>query len=247
MHLRRTRPAPSHTQGFTLIELLVAVSIMAVMAVMAWRALDGMQNTSAQSRGRTDATLTLDAGLAQWVADLDNLQELPNTTALDWNGRALRITRRHSSDPAQGVLVVAWTRGPRSLGSGVDTDQWLRWQSAPLRSRQEWQAAWRNAALWTQSNGAENPNTTEPSREVAIAPLQQWQIYYFRGGAWSNALSSAGTPEAAALPDAANPNPNPNASVPDGVRLVLTIAPPHPLAGVITRDWARTTKVGPAP
>jgi hypothetical protein len=35
--------------------------------------------------------------------------------------------------------------------------------------------------------------------------------------------------------------------VPDGVRLVLTIAPPHPLAGVITRDWARTTKVGPAP
>ena len=242
MHTRRTGLAHRRTLGFTLIELLVAVSIMAVMAVMAWRALDGMQNTSSQSRTRTDAALTLDAGLAQWVADLDNLQELPNTTALDWNGRALRITRRHSSDLTQGLLVGAWTRNPRN-----DTDQWLRWQSAPLRSRQEWQAAWRSAALWTQSNGAENPNTAEPSREVAIAPLQQWQIYYFRGGAWSNALSSAGTPEAAPLPGAANSNANPNASVPDGVRLVLTVAPPHPLAGVLTRDWARTTNVGAAP
>jgi general secretion pathway protein J len=247
MHTRCPGPATGHhfgckaIQGFTLIELLVAVSIMAVMAVMAWRALDGMQGASTQSRSHTDAVLTLDAGLAQWVADLDNMQELPHTTPLDWNGRALRITRRDNSDPAQGLLVVAWTRNPRTQGNpGIASDQWLRWQSAPLRTRQAWQAAWRSADLWVQNQGADKPNTTEPSREVAIAPLQQWQIYYFRGGAWSNALSSAGTPDASATQ-------NPNASVPDGVRLGLTLAAPHPLAGVLTRDWARATHTGAAP
>lgn len=239
-------------RGFTLIELLVAVFMMAVMTIMAWRALDGMQGASTQTRSHTDAVLTLDAGLAQWVADLDKLQEQPNTTPLDWNGRTLRITRGHSSDPTQGLLVVAWTRNPSAQGNSNNTggtdnpDQWLRWQSAPLRSRQAWQEAWRNAELWAQSKGAqskgeESPASAQHSREVAIAPLQQWQIYYFMGGAWSNALSSPGTPT--------NPDPNskPDVSVPDGVRLALTLAAPHPLAGVITRDWARSNHAGSAP
>jgi general secretion pathway protein J len=246
MYLPRPALAHKHHQGFTLIELLVALAIMALMAMMAWSALGGMQDASMQSRQRTDALLTLDAGLAQWTADLDNLQELPHITALDWNGRALRISRRHSSDPAQGLLVVAWTRSTRSVGNGGETDHWVRWQSGPLRSRQEWAAAWRNAATWAQSNGTKNPSPSaesQESQEVAIAPLQQWQIYYFRGGAWSNALSSAGTLEAPQQ----GAGGDPNASVPDGVRLVLTIASPHPLAGVLTRDWARATHTGAAP
>ena len=41
---------PSAQRGFTLIELLVALSIMAVMAVLSWRGLDGMTRTQAQVR-----------------------------------------------------------------------------------------------------------------------------------------------------------------------------------------------------
>lgn len=217
-----------HARGFTLIELLVAVSIMALMTVMGWRALDGMVQATAQTRTHTDAVLTLEAGLAQWAADLDALMELPHTTAIDWDGRALRVTRRHSADPSEGVLVVAWSHGARD-----GTGPWLRWQSAPVRSRADWQGAWDNAAQWAQS-----PSDLARQQEVAIAPLTQWQVYFFRGGAWSNPLSSAGS---AAAPDASL------TAVPDGVRLVMVTPAPHPLAGRITRDWARPTLAGSTP
>ena len=221
------RPRRACVRGFTLIELLVAVSIMALMTVMGWRALDGMALAAGQTRMHTDAVLTLEAGLAQWVADLDALIELPHTTAMDWDGRALRVTRRHSADPGEGVLVVAWSRGARE-----GTDQWLRWQSAPLRCKSDWKSAWEAAAQWAQ-----NPSNVARQQEVAIAPMEQWQIYFFRGGAWSNPLSSA---TSTATPDAAT-------AVPDGVRLVMVTPAPHPLAGRLMRDWARPTLAGSAP
>lgn len=225
--------------GFTLIELLVAVSIMSVMAIMGWRALDGMQRSSTQARSYTDAVLTLDAGLSQWAADLESLQELPHTSAMDWNGRVLRITRRHAADPSEGLLVVAWTRDER------DGDHpWLRWQSNPVKTRDAWDTAWRTAQAW-----ALNQNQAEHAKEIAIAPLEDWQIYFFRGGAWSNALSSAGSADATgATPGAAPATPaTTNDPLPDGVRLVLTLPANHPLAGTLTRDWARSNGVGGSP
>jgi len=222
------RPRRACVRGFTLIELLVAVSIMALMTVMGWRALDGMALAAGQTRTHTDAVLTLEAGLAQWVADLDALIELPHTTAVDWDGRALRVTRRHSADAGEGVLVVAWSRAERE-----GTAQWLRWQSAPIRSRADWKNAWEAAAQWAQ-----NPSDVARQQEIAIAPMEQWQVYFFRGGSWSNPLSSAAS---TATPGAGT------TVVPDGVRLVVVTPAPHPLAGRITRDWARPTLVGSAP
>lgn len=228
--MERSRTPVLAQGGFTLIELLVAVGILALMAVMGWRALDGMQNANVHARDHADAVLTVEAGLAQWGTDLDALLELPQTTPIDWDGRVLRITRRSSADATEGVLVVAWTRANRS---GVD--QWLRWQSPPARTRTDWQTAWQAAAQWAQS-----PGDTARQREVALAPLAQWQLYYSRGGAWSNPLSSAGAPATGA-------NPAGNAPVPDGVRLVLQLPAAHPLAGTLTRDWVRPTLSSSAP
>lgn len=62
----------------------------------------------------------------------------------------------------------------------------------------------------------------------------QWQLYYYRSGAWANALStdtSASAPRArsARLSSAA-------ASIPDGVRLQLTLPPGGALSGVSPRS-----------
>ena len=59
--------------GFTLIELLVAISLMALMAALAWRGLDGMTRAQSQMRQQADDVLALQAGLVQWGADLDAL------------------------------------------------------------------------------------------------------------------------------------------------------------------------------
>ena len=224
----KTRPQV----GFTLIELLVAIALMALMAAMSWRGLDGMTRAQTQLRQHADAVLTLQAGLAQWGADLDALTQQPNTPNLDWDGRALRLLRSSSAGPGEGLRVVAWTR--RQVAG---TGQWLRWQSPPLRTRGELQTAWQKAALWAQ-----NPSDEDRKREVAIVPLADWQIFYFRSNAWSNPLSSEGAPADANTNNTATPTTV--AAVPDGVRLILTLPPGQAVSGVLTRDWMSRTLGG---
>ena len=71
-------PAPRTTtafrrshRGFTLVELLVAIAVMALMAILSWRGLDGMSRAQTQTLARSDEVLVLQAGLAQWKSDLD--------------------------------------------------------------------------------------------------------------------------------------------------------------------------------
>lgn len=208
-------------QGFTLIELLVALSIMAVMAVLSWRGLDGMTRAQTQVRQHSDQVLTLQAGLAQWGADLDALAGQPGLPSLDWDGRALRVVRSSATQADEGLRVVAWSR--RSIG-GVG--QWLRWQSPPVTTRSALQLAWQKAGLWAQ-----NPSDEDRLLEVQIVPLDQWQIFYYRGDAWSNPLSSEGVSDAVVGSSAQ--------VVPDGVRLVLQLSAGQAVSGEITRDWVR--------
>lgn len=217
-------------RGFTLIELLVAIGIMALMAGLSWRGLDGMARTQTQLQQRADALLTLQAGLSQWTSDLDALVQLPNTPALDWDGRALRITRRSTVSAGDGVLVVAWTR--RTV-DGVG--QWLRWQSAPLLSRGELQTAWAKAAQWAQ-----NPGDDDKKFEVRIVALDQWTVFYFRADAWTNPLSSDGAPS----PSVGEKPAGPDMTLPDGVRLVLSLPADAGLGGTLTRDWVRLSLGG---
>jgi general secretion pathway protein J len=222
-------------RGFTLVELLVALFAMALLAIMSWRGLDGMTRAQQQTQARSDEMLTLQVGLAQWSADLDALLQLPNTTALDWNGRVLRMTRRSSAGSGDGVLVVAWTRRIVD-GSGT----WLRWQSPQLTTRGELDQAWQQADIWAQ-----NPGDALMAREVAVMPLDQWQIFYFRSDAWTNPLSSDVVTAPATAEASAGPRAGANVAVlPDGVRLVLSLPAGQAISGTLTRDWVRPTLAG---
>jgi general secretion pathway protein J len=226
--MRRSWARVTQHHGFTLVELLVALMVMALLAVMGWRGLDGMVRATAQTQQRSDALMALQTGLAQWGADLDAMVQAPQAGAaqaganavgvLDWNGQSLRITRTDPGAPGVGLRVVAWSR--RDVQG---TQQWLRWQSAPVGNLSDWQSAWMQAAVWAQ-----NPGDAERQREVAIVPLSGWQVFYFRNDAWSNPLSSAESATAA----------------PDALRLVLTLPPGNALAGTLTRDWIRPSVAG---
>ncbi|RYF38727.1 MAG: prepilin-type N-terminal cleavage/methylation domain-containing protein [Comamonadaceae bacterium] len=250
---RRNALAPhtaSRHRGFTLVELLVALSVMAVLAGLSWQGLDGMSRAQGQTRQHAEEVLTLQAGLGQWIADLDALAALPVPRApaslpgaatptatvsqpvpLDWDGRALRLTRQAALPGDGGLRVVAW-----SLRAGNGQPEWLRWESPAVRTRADWQQAWDQAALWAQNAG-----TDARLREVAVMPVQQWQVFYYRNDAWTNPLSSdiaaapaAGTPGAAAA----------NSAIPEGVRLVLSLPAGQAIAGMVTRDWVRPTLSG---
>ena len=233
----RLLPRPlSTSRGFTLIELLVAISIMALVAVLSWRGLDGMARAQAQTSQRADEVLTLQSGLAQWKVDLDALTRTPFASSLDWDGRVLRMTRRTAA-LGDGLIVVAWTR--RSDAGG----QWLRWQSPVLRTVGAWNDAWNRASQWAQ-----NASIEDRSREVLVAPLDDWQIFYFRSDAWTNPLSSdasqvAATAKAPGNQPAAGPITS-QATVPEGIRLVLTLPPGSAISGKLTLDWVSPTLIG---
>ena len=215
---------------------------MAVMAMLTWRGIDGIVRAQQSTHRYTDDVLALQAGLAQWRADLDAMMVWPAAQvsaipppgglpsvpmaqrSLVWDGSVLRITRAAAGLPADGLRVVAWTR--RSDG------QWLRWQSAPVLSHQAWQSAWDEAARWGQVAAVQTPDTARGAQAVVVTQVLEWQLHYYRNNAWTNPLSSGA--ESATVAQA----------LPDGVRLFITLAPGQSLAGPMVIDWVRPTLGG---
>jgi general secretion pathway protein J len=230
-------------RGFTLIELLVALSVMALLALLSWRGLDGMARAQASVRGRMDGVVSLQIGLSQWSADLDAIIETGQVNGIDFDGRVVRLTRRDAGIDGNPLRVVGWTR--RMIDGQTGTvGRWARWQSLPLYTQADLQQAWAQVQLWGQ-----NPGAAQKLREVAIVGLDEWQVFYFRNNAWSNSLSTASNAAVAGNPTAAGAVPAPAspatlAPLPDGIRLVLNLSAGQPLSGTVVKDWIRPTLGG---
>ncbi|MES2319800.1 MAG: prepilin-type N-terminal cleavage/methylation domain-containing protein [Pseudomonadota bacterium] len=73
----------SNRRGFTLIELLVAISILAIVAVLGWRGLDGIVRARVALTAQIEATRGMQLAFAQMqsdaehMADPDSLQKRP--------------------------------------------------------------------------------------------------------------------------------------------------------------------------
>jgi general secretion pathway protein J len=217
--------------GFTLVELLVALFAMSLLAMLSWRGIDGMVHAREQTRARADEVQALQVGLAQWAADLDALATVPQMSSVDWNGRVFRLLRLAPGAEPRGIVVVGWTRRADSAGS-----RWMRWQSPPAITRGQLNDAWQRADAWSQNSGMDTG-----ADEVAVTGLLDWQVFYYRSDAWTNPLSSDTTQAPAAPPAAGTPPAAATraAVTPDGVRIVLNLAPGQAITGELTRDWVR--------
>ncbi|MBZ8138536.1 general secretion pathway protein GspJ [Rubrivivax gelatinosus] len=192
------------SRGFTLVEVLVALTIMAVLAGLAWRGVDGMVRAREATTQAVDRAARLNTILTQWQQDLEALHDTGAAPPLQFDGRHLRLTRRVEG----GVAVVVWT-----LADGV----WQRWASPATTRLQPLQQAWLRSQ---QLLG------TEPQQVRLLEGVGEWQLYFYRGNAWSNAQSSAGTSN-----DGEAAGTRSSEALPDGVRLMLDTA-----SGRLTRD-----------
>lgn len=213
--------------GFTLVEVLVALAIMAVLAALTWRGIDGMTRTQEASQAALERAARLGTVLQQWERDLQSVQQGAGVPALAFDGATLRLTR--STDT--GVQLVAW-----SLRDGA---LW-RWASVPVTRANEVQEQW----FRSQQLLGDEPGTLRVVGEVG-----QMQVYFYRNNAWTNAQSAgdtsdpntssqppAQTPVAAQPPasGASAPAARPTAAselLPAGVRLQLSFN-----NGQLTRD-----------
>jgi general secretion pathway protein J len=233
-----------HARGLTLIELLAALAVLALLSALSWRALDMHLRTAQATQTRQAQMATVQTALAQWQTDLDAMELNAGVQALDWDGRSLRITRRIDTADGSALQVVSWSRqlAPSAVTlsdpalSGA-SHHWWRWASPPLRERSAWFAAWQQASApplrWpeaSQANSTSNAVDT-PQAAIVLIALPDWQLRYFRDGAWVNPLSAADSAE--------RPSSGLTAPVPDGIQLRLTLPAGHPLAGELVHEWLR--------
>lgn len=187
-------------RGFTLVEVLVALAVMAILAGLAWQAVDGM----GRSRERVDAALSRDlelqTALAQWEQDLEQALSETSLPGIHYDGARLRIVRRTAAGP---VVVCWWVQGGR----------WRRWIS-PVHTSET-----ALAAQWAAVPALQGSELGSIGLGEAISG---WQIFFFRGNAWTNAQSSGDLVAAgvAAAQGASAPTAV-RERLPQGVRLVL--------------------------
>lgn len=219
------RATSTHTsRGFTLIEVLVALVILSVMAAMAWKGLDGITRAREIADGALKRTLRMQSVMQQWSADLNAVVDTGVVQALQFDGAALRLTRQTTG----GVQVVVW-----ALRSG----RWVRWAGPAVTNVGLLQDQWLRSF---------NFQGREPGSLAALKGVEQWQVYFYRGGAWSNAQSSAGAASVAAQPPANGASAGAPGAVlarvvsgeplPKGVRCVLALGEGSGYAGAIVKD-----------
>ena len=204
MHKAARRPG-----GFTLVEVLVALFVMALMAALAWRGVDGVLRGRDAGRDAIDRTVLLATVMSQWQTDLQSLHDDSGTPTLTFDGRTLRLVRKAEG----GVQLVAW-----SLYGRV----WQRWTSEVTTRQADLQQAWlRSQQL--QGN--------EPGQVRLLEGVSTWQAQrqFAEDNAWTNFQSTgdlqAVTPSVANAASAASaPASNRNTDqLPLAVRVILTI------------------------
>ncbi len=222
-HMQPHRLPCARTGGFTLVEVLVALFIMSLMAMLAWRGVDGLFKVREVTQAHAERSLRLAAVIEQWERDLQQLQATRLGRPMRFDGGALRLTRH----TPEGVRVVVWT---------VQQGGLYRWSSDALTTAQGLQEAWRQAQQWT---------TLQAQAVRVLDEVSQWQVFYRRAqdNAWSNAQSSANRqPAAPPEPNVETPGTEDESidtaddsdvdeTLPLGVRLLLTLP-----QGLLLRD-----------
>ena len=206
-------------RGFTLVEVLVAMTVMALMAVMAWQGVDGIVRSRNASQVRLEQTLRLNTVVAQWEQDLASIQDNPSVPqAIACDGASVRLTRR----TPDGLQIVAWSLRPDDSGGA-----WVRWAGPAVTTVGALQDSWLRSL---QLQGG------EPGSLKTLTGVLGWQVYFYRNNGWSNCQSSGdvvqGTPGTPGTPGL----PAPRTQLPDGVRMVMSFVPGNGLNGDLTRD-----------
>ncbi|NVD97036.1 type II secretion system protein J [Massilia sp. BJB1822] len=169
--------------GFTLVELLVAIAVLAIVAVLGWRGLDGIVRSRQTLTGQMEQARGMQLAFAQMESDLEQLaskellQQRENLVA---DSEGLTLVRTSSPENAATQMMVVAYR----LRDGVLT----RRESRGTRDLAQLDA------LWQASVGhADTTPGIALQSEVQSLAVRVWEAGNWRALGSGQAANSGGS------------------------------------------------------
>jgi len=201
--------ARSRRAGFTLVELLVAIGILAMVAVLGWRGLDGIVRARVALTNEMETTRGMQLAFAQMQNDCENAAGndiMRGRPALLWDAGRLTLVRKVYVEHEPSRLQV--------VGYRVVNGQLIRRESPGTRDLDQVEQLWQAIA---SDAPAENAPSVVLQVGVAGMQVQGWQ-----NNAWRNEPTAVGGNGEQQLPNP--PPPVPGRSLePTGVQVALTV------------------------
>lgn len=200
-------------RGFTLVELLVAISILAIVAVLGWRGLDGIIRARVALTNQMESTRGMQLAFAQMQSDCEHIA---GRDVLDRRPYLLTGTDRFTM--VREVFTENQPSRLQVVAYRVINGSLVRRETAAVRDLAQLDGMWQAAISDTDTSGA-----------VALqAGVTGMQVQTWENRAWRQSTSAATTGSAAATAaangtPAVQQDPNTVPLPPTGLQVALQV------------------------